>query len=686
MWKEKLMNHKFAIIKTVAGIMVVVLACTGVGVYAASSDKNVIENNDTVNAKEDVQDDEEVKTLQDIIATQVGQSSDDVDKEESVFVVADANGAVSDVIVSDWLKNKDGADTIVDASDLTDIQNVKGDEEYKANGEDITWEAKGADIYYQGKTDKELPVDVQVKYYLDGEEMKAEDMVGKSGNVKIRFDYDNHEVRTANISGKDVDVYVPFTVMSAMVLPCDRFTNVTVTNGKVMGEGNNNIVMGLAFPGLTESLNVDTDLLDEKNIDIPEYVEVEAVTNDFALDMTLSVVLSDALSDIHLTDSIDLSELEDSMDELSDATGQLEDGTGTLADGVKTLNDKTGEFKDGAGELSDGVDKYTDGVMTLSDGIVTLLDGTGKLSDGASKLSDGASELNSRVQDITLPKVELTDEQKQQIRDAVAADANGDIAKGAQEMATTIGNQTSDVLTSNAATIVGNALSGDNSTIVSSIVGALMAQGIPQDQATNMVKAIAASTLQEVGATLGSQEVATNLYNGCKDGLTQSAASGALAGAEAVAGEVNSTLDSYSGKFTELKQGTEQLANGASEVADGAKQVNDGVTKLNDGATQLNSNSDALRNGADKLSDGSVQLSDGVAKLLDGANDLNDGMIKFDKEGISKLTDALEGDGKNALDRLNATMDAAKSYHTFTKLPENKEGSVKFIIRTQAVK
>lgn len=695
MWKEKLESHKTTIEKIIAGVMSVVLVGCSVCIYQTQSLAKEQEEQEKIEEQTDL--------LSDIISTQVGSTKDGVDKEESVFVVSNASGDVQEVIVSDWLKNKEGSAELTDASNLQNIKNVKGDEEYTADGDSITWQTNGNDIYYQGTTDKELPVNVKVTYSLDGQEMSPEEIAGKSGKVTIRFDYENNERVEKEVDGKTEEVYVPFTVMSAMILPTDTFSNVTVTNGKIMSEGNNNIVMGLAFPGLTESLDLDEEKLEEKDIEIPKYVEVNADVTDFELEMTLSVVLSDALSDIHLTDSIDLSEIEDSMDDLNDATDQLEDGTGKLADGVKTLNDKTGELKDGTKELADGVKKYTDGVSEIANGVDTLSNGASDLANGANTLSDGASELNKQVQAISLPTVEITDEQKAQIGVAVAS--SPEIAAGAQTMASTIGQQTTDVLTNNATAMVTNAVTSTLTaksdyvvTIATELTKAYIAAGMsPEDASTkatddakNMIMDVAStasqSTLGQVSSTLGSEEVSTALYNGCKDGLTQSAQSGALQGAQAVVSKVNDTMGGFGGKIGELKAGTEKLANGAGDLANGAGKLNDGVTTLKNGVNTLNSNSAALVSGANKLNDGTDKLVDGVGELLTGANDLNDGMVKFDKEGISKLTDALEGDGKKVVDRLDATMEAAKDYNTFTEVPEGKEGSVKFIIRTQAVK
>ena len=172
-------------------------------------------------------------------------------KEETVYVLSDANGTANEVIVSEWLKNPGGKKTIEDYSELSDIENVKGDETFTQNGETITWNADGLDIYYQGKTKKEVPVDVKITYFLNDKEVSPQEIAGKSGVVKIRMDYTNKEKQSIQINGKTQEVYVPFAVVSGLVLPVDHFTNVSVTNGKVLSEGNNNIIVGLAFPRVT---------------------------------------------------------------------------------------------------------------------------------------------------------------------------------------------------------------------------------------------------------------------------------------------------------------------------------------------------------------------------------------------------------------------------------------------------
>lgn len=720
MWKEIDEAKKMTMIKSVSCATAAVLATGMIGVAYIDTMSNgrifkeaeeSISNTEVIMQEAEASPEKQADLLQNIISTQVGSTGADVDKEESVYVVADASGETKEVIVSDWLKNTDGARTITDTSDLKDIVNVKGDETYTAKGDELIWDADGSDIYYQGTTDKQLPVDMKITYYLDGKEISAEDLAGKSGNVKIRFDYTNNATYDAEIKGEETEVYVPFTTMTAMMLPTDRFSNVTVTNGKVMSEGNNNIVMGLAFPGLTDSLDLDRQQLKDKEIEIPEYFEVEADVNDFKLDMTLTVALSDALSDIHLTDSIDLSSARDSVDTLKDASDQLSDGSKALADGVKTLSEKTGEFADGADKLYNGISDYTDGAAALAVGIDTVKSGTSDLSSGASRLKDGANslsagatELNTKVQAISLPDMSsgLSAEQKAAIASAAAVDPDGKIAGGAAQVAAGITSQISGSISSVDTDSIKSQISSDVSDAISdALAEAVEAGTIDQDEAATLGSAISnsvSSALSDVDISSSLPSVDTDgmksqIEGAVKNAMTQAAQGAAVSGAEGVMSQVGSSLGSFAPMIAQLKEGTAALENGASQVAEGASALSDGANKLDSGVSELQSgaqtlvgNNDALKDGAGQLKDGTDKLSDGVDTLLTGANDLSDGLVRFDKEGVEKLTDAFEEEGEKVVDRLDATMDAAKNYHSFTGLADGKEGNVKFIIRTEAVK
>ena len=323
-------------------------------------------------------------------------------KEETVYVITDAAGGVSDVIVSDWLKNADGSDLLNDVSILDGVENVKGNETFTVGTENtLIWQAQGHDIYYQGNTDAPLPISLHVTYYLDGREISPEDLSGKSGHIRIHFDYENLATYTSVVDGEEMTVYVPFTVVTGLILDTERFNNITVTNGKTISNSNQYLVLGVAFPGLKESLDADRTRLDDKldemkidaeEINIPDYIEIEADVTNFRLIMTMSAVTPDALNQLGFTginNTDGIKELQNDMDRLRDASAQLRDGTGKLNDGVQELYDGAGELYDGTATLTNGVNELRDGTRTLADGADTLKDGAGTLADGAVSLQQG---------------------------------------------------------------------------------------------------------------------------------------------------------------------------------------------------------------------------------------------------------------------------------------------------------
>ena len=313
-------------------------------------------------------------------AEESDESSSDAGKEETVYIFTDADGNPEKTVVSNWLKNPDGSKTLKDSSDLSDIKNVEGDETYTQSGNQLTWQADGSDIYYQGTTSKQAPVSVKLSYQLDGKDISSDDLAGKSGHVKIRFDYENNATKTVTVGGKREEVKVPFAMVSGIILPVDNFKNVTVTNGRVLSEGKSNIVVGMAFPGLKESLNMDSASF-KNNIgdyNIPEYVEIEADATDFSLGMTLTVASTDIISKLKDAEDgkVDTSGITDSINELTDASSQLVDGVQQLKDGTSKLRNGTNDLANGGGKLKDGAGELAGGLNTFDASLRSNLQST----------------------------------------------------------------------------------------------------------------------------------------------------------------------------------------------------------------------------------------------------------------------------------------------------------------------
>ena len=417
--KNRLKNKY--VVKVVAGVLTIALVGGCVGTYTVKAEKNdtVVseEGAETTEAEEVSKDD----SLEDELLGKVSVSKKDMDKEETVYFITDASGNVDKTIVSDHLYNRDGKDTIEDVSSLSDIENVKGDEEFTQDGDKLQWKADGNDIYYQGTTNAEAPVSQKVTYYLDGKEISPEELAGKSGKVTIHFDYTNNTSCTETVNGEKVTVSVPFAAITGLVLD-DSFSNIEVTNGDVKENNGSNIVLGYALPGLSDSLDVeDSDFTDD--VTIPDYFEVTADVEDFSLSTAMTFVVNAA--NYVGVDGASLDSVDDLLDELSDATEQLQDGSAELADGADTLADGAKTLKDGMSTLKTGLASYTDGanqintgLNTLNSSVPSLTSGIATLNSSAKSLSDGVALLNSTV------SAKFTDSERQ----ALVAQVDGTIA------------------------------------------------------------------------------------------------------------------------------------------------------------------------------------------------------------------------------------------------------------------
>lgn len=439
--KEKLKNKY--IVRVVAGVLTIALVGTGIGATAVFAEKDstavTAEADSTTDSSKDADD------IADKLMDSVSLKDNDADKDESVYLISDANGNVNKTIVVDHLKNKDKKDTLEDASNLSDIENVKGKEKFTQSGDKLTWQAGGKDIYYQGTATEEPPVTQKVTYYLDGKEISPEDLAGKSGKVKIRFDYTNTTSYTETVNGEKQTVSVPFAAITGLVLG-DGFENIEVTNGKAEVSDSSSVVLGYALPGLKDSLGIkDGDL--DGDVNIPEYMEMTADVENFSMPAAMTFVVN--ASDYVSTDGIDTSDLDDMINDLKDASTQLQDGsktlaegTDTLSDGLSTLQSKLGTFASGVGTLKSGLKTYTDGVSTLSGGlnklnsnVPTLSNGITTLNSSAKSLNDGVALLNATV------SAKFTDSEKKTLLDQVHSTLESQKSEIEKQAQTTVASQ-----------------------------------------------------------------------------------------------------------------------------------------------------------------------------------------------------------------------------------------------------
>ena len=658
-------------------------------------------------------------------AEQLLKHSDTAGKEETVYVIADANGKANKVIVSEWLKNQKGSDTLKDQSNLKDVKNVKGDQDFtKGSGDELTWNAKGSDIYYQGTSDKQLPVDVTVTYKLNGKTVSAKELDGASGKLTMEFTYKNNTGKTKKVNGKNVTIYQPFLMVSGLLVDNDKMSNVEVTNGKVINSGDKTVVVGMALPGLEESLGL-ADLTDSDgkkiDIDVPQKVTIKADVSDFSLLTTVTMASNSALEELNLDDVDSVDDLKDSLKKLGDSSKELVDGTKKLEDGVGELNDKSGDLADGVDQVNQGAKDLDKGAKDLNNGAKDLDDGTNELAtqvkdlpSSAQQLLDGAKSIKSALGN--------ADSETQTIYTGAAA-----IEEGAQQMSDNLKNTNGKSIYEAAAGIQEGAakvtsgadqLSDGLNTAAANLDESIKLLNAAVGQLEDLQKTTEdTTTLQTYGALIKEIKGSIQYQQGVKQALTSTLQSGITS----IKGGAT-LIDTYAGKIAD---GSVKLVEGAAKLEAGAKAIQSGVDtmisgnngqnlnamiaglsmlsqqsgklvagtqKLADGSGKLLAGTDTLTEGTGKLASGTGELSDGtdklisgIGELLDGSKDLAEGMAKFDEEGIQKLTSLTDGDLGDIVDRLEAVQDYAKEYKSYGGCPAGLECSTKFIYKTDSI-
>ncbi len=659
-------------------------------------------------------------------------------KDETVYVLAGADGSVRKIIVSDWIKNTLGDSSLQDVSELDGIQNVKGEESYTPGGDNAkVWDAGGNDIYYQGSIDKQLPVGLSVTYLLDGQNVTADELAGKSGRVTIRYTYTNRQYETVEIDGKQEKIYVPFAMLTGLLLDNKVFSNVSVTNGKVVDDGSHTIVVGIAFPGLQSNLNLSAE-----TFEIPESVEITADVQNFKMTNTVTLATNEIFSKLD-TSALDgkVEDLEGSLSQLTDAMEQLTDGSSKLYDGLNTLLEKSGQLIDGINQLAEGAAQLKDGAGTLDSGVSELLSGAGKLADGLEELSSNSASLNSGAKQVfdtllatadtqlaaaglTVPTLtvenydsvlagviaSLSDavlEQKVQAaaqdkvtaavnaqRDAVTAAVTEAVRSQVQEQVSAVvrANVRAQVLAALGMTEEQYSAAAAAGVITEEQQAQILAAtdaGMQADEAQNAVLAgtdaqmqsdkvqslIADETEQQIDKLIADNLASEEVQAQIAEGLAQ-----AQAGRESVV-SLREQLNSYNQFYTGLAQYTA----GVDSASSGAGQLESGAGQLKEGAATLKAGLEQLYDGIITVRDGAPALTEGVTQLRDGAMSLSDGLKKFNEEGVQKLTDAVNGDLAGLLTRIRATADVSRDYNNFSGIADGTDGQVKFIYRTDSI-
>ena len=592
-------------------------------------------------------------------------------KEETVNVSADATGNPTEISVEATLEKTSDSDLILDASNLSDVDNKRGDEmcafvkNADAGSETVPlyWQNAGEEITYEGTSDKTLPVQVKISYYLDGNAITPDALAGKSGQVRICFDYKNQETKEVVVDDQKISATVPFSVISMMSVSKDHFKNVEVENGKIMTIGDQDMVIGYAFPGLKSSLKLK-DLEATEDIEIPDHVEITADVTDFSLDYTAHIVSNGLLADADLDELDDAKDMADGMEKLMDASGELVDGMQALSDGNHTY----------AGYL----EQYTDGVASLDSGLKELSKGTQEMD---SSLDAAAKQLKTKL-----------DEWEVAVEEMQAAFAGSDMTGLESQMMQNAGSLQQSLQAASQALSEIDWETYDTSSVeeqakdaaVSAAESAIDAMqsddlGLTEEQTTAVKEKVENAVVERIrnaelevsspdnSAAIAQTEQALQNLSDAADSFSKLQTTlSALQGMMPDNGEENAGANMLTEIDTEeLRTMIDQFCAGMHELSTGAGQIEEGANAL-------------AKSGA--------ELKDGYGQIIDGGDALLSGMKAFDKDGIGKLSDLAGDDLTNVIRRLQAVQKADQAYTNFSGLAEGTEGSVRFIIETEKIK
>lgn len=585
-------------------------------------------------------------------------------KDETVYAKVDENGSIKSVTVSDQLKNIGSISEVKDTSILKDIENVKGDEAFKESGDSLIWSADNKDICYQGTTSQPLPVGIRITYKLDGQDITGSDLKGKSGHVTIRYEYQN-------TTKENTDDYVPFLMVTGLIMDSEKFSNLTITNGKIVSDGDRNMAIGMGLPKMKENLGVE-------DLEIPDYFEVVADVTEYEPVEGITVAANSLFNDLG-TDKLDsLSDLKSSMNQLQDASAKLVSGSGELKDGLDTLLSSSGTLIDGVNALADGGRTLAEGSGTLLNGSKTLTSGSSALANGTGQLLNGTKSLNSGATQVAQGAASAASETGKDSKLAQGASAlNAGIGElgtqltegfrslgsGAQELNQGIGE------VSGGAQALQNSINANKPMVAAAIEAVKQAaQSLPQgasyagtslsaydvaygnggtDSAIGVLNTLlsredvpedAKASVSAAIASLQADQGARQAAAGTLDAEIN-AQTAALGNAASAASDVQNVVDAANkaAKAFEaydfgISTGTETLIAGINQLSDGASELQDGITgsskKISDGITTLGTGSKNLADGIGALNNGLNTLSAGASQVNAGSQTLHEKMTE----------------------------------------------------------
>ncbi len=532
---------------------------------------------------------------------------------------------------------------------------------------------------------------------------------GKSGKVKITIEYVNKDEHIVDINGKSEKLYTPFVVACATILDNEIHKNIEVTNGKIINDGNRTAVIGIAMPGLQESLGID-----KEDLDIPSMVKISMDTENFEIGNVFSFITPKVLEEDDLKGFDGLDEIYDKVNFLASSSRELENGASTLKGGMDIANNSYSKIDDGintlydaSSDLTDGAKKVSDGTKAVSTNLQSIDNGIGDLQSGTKKLYAGAKTLNSSINEMVSGIHKALDPETISLLQKVSALKIPDkISIISDPQIVGLRKSNSAFLTQAASFKPG---ADGTSATSASVVAVLEAQitAISADttldattkqsqiQALKVAEAAVNAMPNAYALVAGNNEAYQSIEDKVNEELkqvtdslpTDTDVNALLASMQKLTSKLNED------NLKKLTNGTQSLESGLSDLLEGEQKLKAGASTLANASKELASGSNDLYNGTLKVADGTKTLNDGSKEMKDGLNALSygtsslaSGVSKFNREGIDTVVNMVNGDLMNVSTKLEKLKDLAEEYKTFTAIDKENQSEVKFICIVDEIK
>lgn len=283
------------------------------------------------------------------------------EKEEVVYGELSGDGSVKNIYVVNIFENQSD---IVDYGSYSSVRNMTSQDEVKQKGDKITLHTQDDTLYYQGELKNgQLPWDIGIEYFLNGEAISARQLAGKSGNLEIRIKIgENRRAFPA--------FFENYALQVTAALDMERCRSIEAKGATEANAGGNRQLTWTILPQTGRTIEIRTQVTD---------FEMEPIFfNGIRLNIDVNV---------------DSAQLEERFSQLSETVAAIDSGAKKLSAGTRDFRRGAEKLSSGTGVLSKSIQKLAGKTKDAQ----KLKTASGEIKGAADALLEGISQIKQAV-------------------------------------------------------------------------------------------------------------------------------------------------------------------------------------------------------------------------------------------------------------------------------------------------